>query len=99
LFAALIFAHRAFCAAAIFLRADADMVRLGAEPVDFATAPTGCEFFRRPAHRALCARAIFRREAADIIRFGWVALPDAPVPFKDSIPKIIWSNLSISTCA
>jgi len=98
-FAALNFAHRAFCAAAIFLRADADMVRLaGAEPVVFATA-VGCDCFRMLAHRAFCARAILRREAADIIRFGWVALLDAPVPFNDSIPEIIWSNLSISTCA
>jgi hypothetical protein len=52
------------------------------------------------AHRAFCASAIFRREAADMIRFGWVALLDtARVPFKDSIPAMIWSNLSISIWA
>ena len=66
------------------------MVRLGAAPVDFATAATGCDFFRRLAHRAFCARAIFRREAADIIRVGRTDLLDAaPVPFNDSIPEII----------
>ena len=41
------FAHRARCAAAIFLRADADMVRFtGVEPVVFAAA--GCDPFRGP---------------------------------------------------
>ncbi len=89
-FAALNFAHRAFCAAAIFLRADADMVRLaGAEPVFAIAAATGCDCFRTDAHRAFCACAILRREAAEIIRFGRVVLLDAPVPFNDSIPEII----------
>jgi hypothetical protein len=86
-----IFAHRAFCAAAIFLRADADIVRFaGAEPVAFATT-VGCDPPRTFAHRAFCANAILRREAADIIRFGWVILLGAavPIPFKDSIPEII----------
>ena len=41
-FAALTFAHRARCAAAIFLRAEADRVRLiGAEPVVFAAPAPG----------------------------------------------------------
>jgi hypothetical protein len=73
----------------ILRRAAADMVRFGAEPVDFAT-NVGCAF-RIPAHRARCARAILRREAAEIIRLGWVALPGvaAPVPFNDSIPEMI----------
>jgi hypothetical protein len=85
-------AHRAFCAAAIFLRADADMVRLaGADPVDLTIATTGCDPFRAFAHLAFCASAIFRREAADITRFGWTVLlgTAAAAPFKDSIPEII----------
>src|SRR6266853_2039048 len=100
-----IFAHRAFCVAAIFLRAAADMVRFaGAELVVFATATAGCDCFRTLAHRFLCASAILRREAAEIIRLGWVTLldtaePFADDPFKDSIPEIIWSNFSISICA
>lgn len=101
-FPAFSFAHLARCAAAIFRRADADIMRFaGAEPVDFATTAIGCDFFRILAHRAFCASAIFRREASDINRFGWIALlgTAAPVPFKDSIPEIIWFNLSISICA
>jgi hypothetical protein len=95
-------AHLAFCAAAIFRRADGDITRFsGAEIVDFATTAIGCDVFRILAHRARCANAILRREAADIIRFGWAELSGvaAPVPFKDSIPEINWSNFSISTCA
>ena len=96
LFAALIFAHRARCAAAIFLRADADMVRFaGAEPVLFA----GCDSFRTLAHRAFCACAILRREAADTIRAGRVASRDTPEPFKDSITEIARSSFSTSACA
>ena len=49
LVAARSFAHRAFWAAAIFLRAADDMARLGAEPI-FAIATTGCEFFRMLVH-------------------------------------------------
>jgi hypothetical protein len=64
-------AHRAFCAAAIFRRADTDMMRLtGAEPADFATTAIGCDVFRRLAHLARCANAILRLEEAEIIRFG-----------------------------
>jgi hypothetical protein len=57
--------------------------------------------FRAFAQRFFCARLIFLRPAADMVCFGFVALPGvaAPVPFNDSIPEIIWSNLSISTCA
>src|ERR1700719_2226874 len=96
-FAARIFAHRAFCVAAIFLRADADMVRLaGVAPVAFATAAAGCDCFRTLAHRAFCAAAIVRRDCAEITRVGWLGLCNTPVPFKDSIPEIIWSNFSIS---
>jgi hypothetical protein len=95
LFAARNFAHLAFCAAAIFLRADADMVRLG---VAFAT-NFGCDCFRTLAHRAFCAKLILLRADADSVRFGWAVLLTASVPFNDSIPEIIWSNLSISICA
>ena len=93
------FAHRAFCAAAILFLPAAEILRLaGADPV-FA-ASIGCEFFRILAHLAFCARAILRREARDINRFGWAVLLDAaPVPFRDSIPEITWSNFSISICA
>ena len=62
------------------------------------SADTDCDCFRMLAHRAFCANAIFRREAADMIRVGrldsWT-----PVPLRDSIPEIIWSNFSISICA
>jgi hypothetical protein len=58
------FAHRARCAAAIFLRADTDIVRFtGAEAVVLAIA-IGCDSFRAFAHLAFCACAILRREAA-----------------------------------
>jgi hypothetical protein len=99
-FAALSFAHRAFCAAAIFLRDDADIVRLaGAELLVF-PADIACDSFRTFAHRALCASAILRREAAEIMRVRWrVVVCESPIRFKDSIPEITWSNFSISTCA
>jgi len=62
------FDHRNFCAAAIFLRADADMVRFG-----FCV----CFCF---AQRARCAAAILLRPAAEIVRFVFPAafglLPD-----------------------
>ena len=60
-FAAFNFAQRALCAAAIFLRADADMVRLGLGPSTFAF-----------AQRAFCARLIRLRAKADTPRFGLV---------------------------
>ena len=58
----LIFTHLARCAAAIFLRADADIVRLG-----FAVPALPSEALF--AHRAFCARLIFLRPAAEIVRF------------------------------
>jgi hypothetical protein len=65
---ALAFAHRAGCAGAIFLRAEADMVRFTfAEAVVFVAPVT--KLSRALSHLAFCAFAIFRREAADIIRF------------------------------
>jgi hypothetical protein len=90
-FPALTFAHRARCAAAIFLRADADMVRLaGAEPV---TAFAGCDPFRAFAHRARCASAIFLREAADTIRVGRFALVYELLP--SNLPR---TERAASTC-
>ena len=67
-FCALTFAHLARCAAAIFLRPAADMVRLGfILPVCF-----GALF----AHRAFCAKLIRRRAEADRVRLGfWLETP------------------------
>ena len=57
-------AHLFLCAAAIFRRADADMVRfVGAELVVFSV---------RFAHLAFCARLIRLRAEADILRLGSV---------------------------
>jgi hypothetical protein len=71
----------------------------GEEPVDCVTNAMGRDFVLRLAHRAFCASAILRRDAADTIRFGWIVPLGAAIPFKDSIPEIISSNFSISTCA
>jgi hypothetical protein len=91
--------HLARCAAAIFLRADADMVRFtGAEPVVSIIATTGCDAFLAFAHLAFCARAILRREAADIIRVGWFACRSVPEPFNDSITEIARSSFSTCDC-
>ena len=68
-FSALILAHRARTAAAIFFLEAADIVCFGATLVVFAAA-AGCDPFLIAAHRALCASTIFRREASEIIRFG-----------------------------
>src|SRR5690348_5170382 len=61
-FSCLAFAHLARCAAAIFLRPAADIVR-------FATTPFDDVAF---AHRAFCARLIFLRADADRVRRGFV---------------------------
>jgi hypothetical protein len=92
------FTHLARCAAAIFLRAEADMVRFtGADPTVFASA-IGSDFSRALAHLARCARAILRREAADMIRVGRFAFRDIPEPFNDSTAEIARSNFSTSDC-
>jgi hypothetical protein len=104
---ALIRAHRALWNAAIFLRADGDIVCLtGAETDVFFAATTGSDSFRIFAHRACCAKAIRRREAAlmtldgaDTVRVGWVACRDVPVPFSDSMTEIAWSKFSTRNCA
>jgi hypothetical protein len=50
------------------------------------------------AHLARCACAILRRETADTMRDGRLDLRDTPVPFKDSITEIAWSNVSTCNC-
>jgi hypothetical protein len=73
-FCAFTFAHLARCAAAIFLRADADMVRLVfILPVCFAALL---------AHRAFCARLIRLRAEADLQEI--VDLDAAPDPSFDT---------------
>jgi hypothetical protein len=74
-FAARNFVHLARCATAIFLRADADMMRLAGGELGVFAADTDCDRLRNFAHRARCASAILRREAADTIL---VARPDLP---------------------
>jgi hypothetical protein len=59
------FAHLARCAAAIFLRADADMVRLRFVLLAWS-------FAALFAHRAFCARLIRLRAEADKVRLGFV---------------------------
>src|SRR5271168_3545833 len=71
-------AQRAFCAAAIFRRAAADIVRFGF--VAWAGA-----FPARFAHRAFCAMLIALRLAADIVRRGreevlWIVPEPLPEP-------------------
>jgi hypothetical protein len=66
------FAHLALCAAAIFLRAAAESVRLRRTGAAFAVP-------RNFAHRALWAAAILARAAADSFR--------VPVPFAYAWPK------------
>lgn len=64
-FCALTFAQRTLCAAAIFLRADADMVRLG-----FVLPPW--PFAALFALRAFCATLIRLRAEAETLRPGFV---------------------------
>ena len=64
IFFCLTFVHRARCAAAIFLRAAADIVRVG-----FTATPFVDALF---AHRAFCARLIFLRAAAERVCLGFV---------------------------
>src|ERR1700757_2109516 len=72
LFPAFTFAHRALCAAAIFLRAAAESVRLPRTGAAFAVP-------RNFAHRALWAAAIRARAAGDNLR--------VPIPFAYVLPK------------
>lgn len=62
-------AHLVRCAAAIFLRADADMVRLaGVGAVVFAAPAVACDPFRVAAHRFFCARLMRLRASSDRVR-------------------------------
>jgi hypothetical protein len=94
-------AHLAFCAAAIFLRVAGEMARFGFTVSGVFATSVGFDPPRTFAHLAFCAMLILRRAEGDKVCFGFVALPDiaAPAPFSDSIPEIIWSNFSISSCA
>jgi hypothetical protein len=82
------FAHLARCAAAIFLRADADIVRFTRTGAVVVASAIGCDFSRAFAHRAFCARAILRRDAADMILVGSFAFWVVAKPFNDSITEI-----------
>jgi hypothetical protein len=74
-FCCLSFAQRARCAAAIFLRAAADMVRL---PVSTMLSWPLEEFAARSfAQRAFCAKETFRRAAADKVRRCPLSVPRA----------------------
>jgi hypothetical protein len=84
-FAALTFAHRARCAAAILRRADADIVRLIGDPL-FVFPPAGFDPCRTFAHLAFCARAIRFRAAADKMRPGPPPLAEVPEPWRPSNP-------------
>lgn len=88
-FAARIFTQRTLCAAAIFLRVAADIVRFAGD--ELVVLATGFDPLRIFAQRAFCASAILRREAAEMIRVGCAVLlgTAAPLPFKDSIPEMI----------
>jgi hypothetical protein len=72
-----IFAHRARCAAAIFLRAASDIVLFGFGAWPFAF-----------AHRVFCARLILRRPAAEIVRDAPLELT---LPNAASAESIRWS--------
>ena len=88
LFCCFTFAHLTRWAAAIFLRAAADMVRLGctgATPFDDAVF----------AHRAFCARLIFLRAAADRVCLGFVyKLPPLSLPSTDRAASMCFSWLT-----
>jgi len=74
-------AQRAFWAAAILRRADADMVRLG-------FVAWACAFPARFAHRAFCAMLIALRLAADIVRCGREEVPwTIPEPLPELSPR------------
>jgi len=98
-------AHRALCAAAIFLRADADMVRFaGTARVVFAARTAGCDSFRTLAHRAFCARLIRLRADAETTRFGLVLPPPilprterAASTWRSSFTRLVLTALNCDT--
>ena len=74
-----------FCAAAIFLRADADMVRFAG-----AAAAAGFDSFRAVAHPSFCARLIRLRAEADRVRCPFVC----ELPKAASAPVKGWTSCS-----
>jgi hypothetical protein len=93
-FAAFTFAHRARCAAAILLRALADIVRFLGIVTTFAFPPFAFTF----AQRALCAAAILAFPAADILPRGAVPFPYA-APKADSAAPIAFISLLNRSCS
>ena len=81
-FAALTFAHRAFCADAIFLRAAADTLRCGLTPLFPETLPAAFSALIF-AQRARVAAAIRFLPAADIWRVGRAVVSTLPSPNSD----------------
>jgi hypothetical protein len=93
-FAAFTFAHRARCAAAILLRALADIVRFLGIVTTFAFPPFAFTF----AQRALCAAAILALPAADILPRDAVRFPYAS-PKADSAAPIAFISLLNRSCS
>src|SRR5207245_109083 len=79
LIASFAFAHLARCAAAIFLRDAADIVRLTGVNLG-----VGFDWLFILAHRALCARAIRRRAASETVRLAVVLMLLFVLPANDS---------------
>jgi hypothetical protein len=93
-FAALTFAHRTRCAAAILLRALADIVRFLGIVTGFAVSPLAFTF----AHRALWAAAILALPAADIPPRGAAPFPYAD-PKAESAAPIAFISLVNRSCS
>jgi hypothetical protein len=91
-FAAFTFAHRARCAAAILLRALADIVRFLGIVMTFASPP----FAFTLAQRALWAAAILALPAADIRPRGAVPFPYASPKAESAAPTAFICLLSRS---
>lgn len=92
--AAFTFAHRARCAAAILLRALADIVRFLGIVTTFASPP----FAFTLAQRALWAAAILARPAADIPPRRAVPFPYVVPKAESAAPTAFISLLSRSCC-
>jgi len=93
-FAAFTFAHRARCAAAIRLRALADIVRLLGIVTTFSFLPLAFTF----AQRALCAAAILALPVAEILPRRPVLFPYA-APKADSAAPIALTSLLNRSCS
>jgi hypothetical protein len=93
-FAAFTFAHRARCAAAILLRALADIVRFLGIVTTFASPPFAFTF----AQRALWAAAILALPAAEIAPRGAVPLPYV-APKAESAALMAFTSLVNRSCS